>query len=84
MRSAEEFVGAACAAGSAVGVAPTVKRGDPVGQVSHSAAIVVIWRARVEQIAIDIGSDHYQLIDETNEQRLILAGPTAAIAFCTT
>jgi hypothetical protein len=55
---------------------PTVKRGDPVREVSHSAAIVVIWRARVKQIAINIGSDHYQLIDETNEQRLIFSRPS--------
>jgi hypothetical protein len=49
------------------------KAGDPVGEIGNRITIVVVWRALVEQIAIDIGGDHHELIDEADEQRLIFS-----------
>src|SRR6266545_1228972 len=62
-------------------VASAKKCRDPVGEVSHSIAIVVIRCALIEQIAIDIGCNHEELIDETNEQRLVLTGPGRSHCF---
>src|SRR6266545_4953756 len=56
-------------------VASAKKCRDPVGEVSHGIAIVVIRCALIEQIAVNVGCDHEELIDETNEQRLVLTGP---------
>jgi hypothetical protein len=39
-------------------VASSIKRRDSIGEIGHSIAIVVVGCAFVEQIAIDIGSDH--------------------------
>lgn len=57
------------------GVASAVEGRDPVGEIGNRITIVVVWRALVEQIAIDIGGDHHELIDEADEQRLIFSRP---------
>ena len=48
-------------------IASAIECRDPVGEISHSIAIVVVRCSFVEQIAVHVGRDHYQLIDETNE-----------------
>jgi hypothetical protein len=39
-------------------VASSIKRSDSIREISHGVAIVVIRRALVEQIAVNIGRDH--------------------------
>src|SRR4029453_1051762 len=39
-------------------VASAIERRNPVGEISHSIAIVFIRCALVEQIAINVGCDH--------------------------
>ena len=48
-------------------VATAIERRNPVGEISHRVAIVVIRRALVKQIAVNVGCDHQKLIDKTNE-----------------
>src|SRR5207237_3074090 len=51
------------------------------GEIGDGAAVIIIWRSSIEEIVVNVRGDHDELINETDEQRLILAGPSIVHGF---